>query len=129
VDAVWLTAESMGDADPAGAAHPSVPAVFVVDEGLLQRVSVAGMRLVFLAETLADLATRRPVEIWRGDPMAALAGRRVAATFAPVPGWRRHATRIRPTEVHPWPWLVRPAGAPLQSFSAWRRRMSVDAGL
>lgn len=123
VDAVWITAESLGDDDPAMAAHPEVPAVFVVDRTLLQAVSVSGMRMVFMAETLADLATRRPVEIWLGQPAGVFADRRVAATFAPVPGWRRHAAAVHPQVVYPWPWLVRPGGAPLQSFTAWSKRV------
>jgi len=35
---VWLTAESLGDADPALAAHADLPAVFVFDEPLLARL-------------------------------------------------------------------------------------------
>lgn len=118
---VWLTAESLGDADPALAANPGLPAVFVFDERLLAGLGLAGPRLVFVAETLADLATRREVEVWRGDPVAVLAGRPVAATFTPVPGWRRRAAAVGLAEVHPWRWLVWPAGGSLRSYSAWRR--------
>jgi deoxyribodipyrimidine photo-lyase len=118
---VWLTAESLGDADPALQAHPGLPAVFVLDETLLARLRLSGKRLVFLAETLADLATRRPLEVHRGDPTEVLAERRLAVTFTPVPGWRRRAVRLRPVAVHPYPWLARPGDGPLTSFSAWRR--------
>ena len=122
-EAVWLTAESLGDDDPALAAHPDLVAVFVFDAPLLERLRLAGSRLVFLAECLADLAERRPLEVWRGDPGTAVRDvvGPIAATFAPVPGWRRHAVAIEPTEVHPWPWLIRPAGGPVQSFTAWRK--------
>jgi deoxyribodipyrimidine photo-lyase len=119
-DAVWLTAESLGDPDPALSANPGLPAVFVFDEGYLRRLRPSGARLIFLAEALADLSARRPVEVHRGDPVAVLAGRPVAATFTPVPGWRARAAAIRPTQVHPWPWLRRPAGGSVASFSAWR---------
>jgi len=122
---VWLTAESLGDADPALAAHPNLPALFVFDAPLLARLRLSASRLGFLAETLADLSTRRQVEVWRGDPVRALAGRSPAVTFAPVPGFTRRAAALQPVEVHPWPWLVRPAGAPLRSFSAWRRAIDV----
>lgn len=122
-DAVWLTAESLGDDDPALAAHPSLPAVFVFDAPLLARLRLSGKRLVFLAETLADLAARRPVEVHRGDPALALRGRALAATFTPVPGWRRRAAALNPVEVHPWPWLARPRAGTLASFSAWRRQL------
>jgi deoxyribodipyrimidine photo-lyase len=99
-----------------------VPAVFVFDEQLLARLRLSAKRLVFLAETLADLSGRRPVEVWRGDPVDVLSDRRVAATFTPVPGWRRRARAIGPVEVHPWQWLRRPDAGTLRSFSAWRRR-------
>jgi len=121
VSRVWLTAESLGDDDPALAAHPSLPAVFVVDEGLLRRLRLTGKRLVFLAECLADLAQRREVQVWRGDPVEVLGGGAVAATFTPVPGWRSRVRLIDPDEVHPWPWLVRPHDGAAGSFSAWRK--------
>lgn len=124
---VWLTAESLGDADPALAAHPDLPVVFVFDAPLLARLRLSAGRLAFLAETLADLSVRREVEVWRGDPVTVLSGRPLAVTFAPVPGFARRAGAIQPVEVHPWPWLVRPAGAPLRSFSAWRRAIDVTS--
>lgn len=122
-ESVWLTAESLGDADPALAAHPGLPAVFVFDAPLLGRLRLSAARLIFIAETLADLATRREVQLWRGDPVVALAGRSVAVTFAPVPGFATRTEALTPSEIHPWPWLVRPAGAPLRSYSAWRRAL------
>ena len=120
-DAVWLTAESLGDADPALAAHPDLPAVFVFDMPLLQRLRLASKRLVFLTESLADLAERRPVEVRIGDPVDELKGRQLVATFAPVPGWRRRAASLDIVDLRPWPWLVRPHAGSVASFSAWRR--------
>ncbi len=119
--AVWVTAESLGLADPALAAHPDLPVVFVVDEGLLRRVRLAAVRLVFLAQTLAELAEHRDLRVYRGLPREVLPRRALAATFTPVPGWRRLAATVTPVTVHPWPWLQRPGGGRLQSFSAWRR--------
>ena len=55
--AVWLTAESLDDGDPALAAHPDLPVVFVFDEPLLRSLRLSGKRLVFLAECLADLVS------------------------------------------------------------------------
>jgi deoxyribodipyrimidine photo-lyase len=123
-EAVWLTAESLGDADPALAANPDLPAVFVFDVPLLRRLRLHPRRLVFLAETLGDLATRRDVEVRRGDVVAALreGPRPLAATFTPVPGWRRRSAELPVVERHPWPWLRRPAGGKVSSFSAWRGR-------
>ncbi|WP_380168728.1 FAD-binding domain-containing protein [Jannaschia sp. R86511] len=121
VEAVWLTFESLGDADPALAAHPDLPVVVVFDEPLLARLRLSGKRLVFLAETVASLATRRDVEVHLGEVADALSGRAVAVTHAPVPGFVRRARQVAPVQVHPWPWLVRPGAGPAQSFSAWRK--------
>ncbi|HEX6344446.1 FAD-binding domain-containing protein [Umezawaea sp.] len=120
-EVVWLTAESLGDRDPALAAVPDRPAVFVFDEPLLARLRLSGTRLVFLAQTLGELAATRPVRVHRGRPAEELAGRSVAATWTPVPGWQRIARAVRPVEVHPWPWLIRPESFALRSYSAWRR--------
>ncbi len=118
---VWLTAESLGSADPSLFADQSRPAVFVFDEPLLRRLSLSGKRLVFLAETLGELGRRRPLEVRRGRVEVELAGRSLAATWTPVPGWARLAGVLHPVEVHPWSWLVRPGSAAVRSFSAWRR--------
>lgn len=121
--AVWLTAESLGATDPALASDPSRPAVFVFDEPLLRRLRLSGKRLVFLAETLGELAATRDLEIRRGPVVDELNNRSLATTYAPVPGWQARAARLRPAEVHPWPWLARPNGESLQSYSAWRKRL------
>lgn len=120
-ECVWITAESLGDADPALAAHPELPAVFVFDEPLLQRLQIAAKRVAFLAECLADLGRRRPVEVYRGHPVSVLRQRMPAVTFAPVPGFRRRAAQLDIAELHPWQWLRRPRGGSATSFSAWRK--------
>jgi deoxyribodipyrimidine photo-lyase len=119
--AVWLTAESLGDADPALRAHPDLPVDFVFDGPLLARLRLSGKRLVFLAETLADLGSRRELRVHLGDPAEVLAGAPLAVTHAPVPGFLRRARRLDLAAVHPWPWLVRPHGGSAASYSAWRR--------
>ncbi len=124
-EAVWLTAESLGDADPALAHDETRPAVFVFDEPLLARLRLSGKRLVFLAQTLGEIAGRRELEVRRGDVVTELAGRPLAATWTPVPGWHRRAAALQPVEVHPWPWLVRPAPASVGSYTAWRRDLKV----
>jgi deoxyribodipyrimidine photo-lyase len=50
-----------------------------------------------------------------------LADRAVAATFAPVPGWHRITQRVPLAEIHPWPWLRRPHGGSVTSFTAWSK--------
>lgn len=120
-DEVWLTAESLGARDPALVAWPEAPAVFVFDEPLLRGLQLSGKRLVFIAETLAELAEDRPVRVLLGDPVRELAGVRLASTFAPVPGFQRRATQLDLVAVHPYPWLRRPAGGDVRSHSAWIR--------
>ena len=120
-EAVWMTAESLGDRDPAAAAHPDLPVTFVFDEPLLRRLRLSENRLFFLAQSLAELSTRRGVELWRGAPVAVLTGRRLAATFTPVPGWRSRAARLDLVALHPWPWLERPRAGAVTSYTAWAR--------
>jgi len=119
--AVWLTAESLGDGDPALAAHPDLPVVFVFDEPLLRSLRLSGKRLVFLAECLADLAGRREVDVRLGRVPEELAGTSLAVTFAPVPGFARHSASVAIAHLYPWPWLARPTDQRLTSYSAWRK--------
>ena len=118
---VWLTAESLGVDDPALAADAGRRAVFVFDEPLLRSLPRAGLRVVLQAETLGELAALRTVEVRRGTVAEELGGRSLAATWSPVPGWRRISAQLDLAEVHPWRWLVRPRPSSLRSFSAWRR--------
>ncbi len=120
-DVVWLTAESLGDGDPALVAHAHLPVVFVFDQPLLAGLQLSSKRLVFLAERLAELAETRTVEVHLGHPETALAGRALATTFTPVPKARRLRSELDVVDLHPWPWLVRPSAGPISSFSAWRR--------
>ena len=87
-DVVWLTAESLGTRDPALYAWPDRPAAFVFDEPLLSHLRLSAKRLVFIAETLAEMAIDRPVSVLLGDPALELRGLALASTFAPVPGMR-----------------------------------------
>jgi deoxyribodipyrimidine photo-lyase len=119
---VWITAESLGDDDPALRSHPDLPVTFVWDVPLLQRLRLSSKRLVFLAQCLADLAERRELIVRIGVPVDELAGIPLAATFAPVPGWHRISSALQLVRVDPWPWLVPPHDGPVTSFTAWRRR-------
>lgn len=119
---VWMTAESLGDDDPALKANPELPAVFVFDEPLLSKLRLSGKRLVFLAESLAELGSHRPLTIHVGSPIDIIGQQNVATTFTPVPGGRHLRSKLAASivEVHPWPWLRRPGTGPVASFSAWR---------
>jgi len=120
--AVWLTAESLGSEDPALVANPDLPAVFVFDEPLLRRLRLTYPRLVFLVETLAEIASARELRTYRGGVAHALgeAGP-LAVTFTPVPGWRRLSQDVECARIYPWPWLRRPHGGSITSFTAWSR--------
>ncbi len=120
-DAVWLTAESLGDADPALETNPDLPVHFVFDEPLLSRLQLSSKRLAFLVETLAELATHRQMYLHRGDPVSVLSGIDLAVTHAPVPGFVHRANRLDIVERHPWPWLAVPTTGGMRSFSAWRK--------
>ena len=120
-EAVWVTAESLGDDDPALAANPGLPVVFVFDVALLRTLRLSSKRLVFLVDRLAELGAQREVVVHLGDPVDVLAEQRLAATFTPVPGCRRRAPVLDLAEVHPWPWLERPRSGSVASFSAWSR--------
>lgn len=120
-DVVWITAESLGFSDAALVSNPDLPVAFIFDEPLLGRLRLSAKRLIFLVETLAELATERPIEVHLGGPVEILAGRVPAVTFAPVPGFRRLSAQMAETVIHPWPWLAAPHDGPIQSFSAWRR--------
>lgn len=121
-DAVWLTAESLGSRDPALAAWPDVPVVFVFDEALLTRLRLSAKRLVFLTEILSELAESRDVSLFLGDPTRELRHRRLASTFAPVPGYQRRASFLDVVATHPFAWLSRPDGGDVRSHSVWIRR-------
>lgn len=121
---VWLTAESLGLDDAALAANPSLPVVFVFDEPLLARLRLSGKRLIFLAETLAELGQSRELEVRLGEPAGELVGLRLAVTHAPVPGFGPLSARLAPVETHPWPWLLTPGQGSVRSFSAWRKSVT-----
>jgi len=125
-DVVWLTAESLASDEPALAAHPELPVVFVFDASLLARLKLSSKRLVFLVETLGELAERRDLRCFLGSPVEILAAHKAAATFAPVPGFRSIAAVVKPDALYPWPWLSRPTDGSVSSFSAWRKHLALS---
>ncbi|AVG23826.1 deoxyribodipyrimidine photo-lyase [Pontimonas salivibrio] len=117
---VLLTIDSLGDDDPALSAHPDLPAVFVFNAPALAKLQLSAKRIGFYLQTLHDLAARREVEVLLGDPYEYAAENKVAVTFAPVPSFRKFRNLV---EIHPYPWLRSPHSGPVQSFSAWRKRL------
>jgi len=117
-DRVLLTIDSLGDEDPALAAHPTLPAVFVFNAPALEKLQLSARRLGFYLQTLQDLANRREVVVLLGDPYDYAAQHDVAVTYAPVPSFQKF-TRL--AEIYPYPWLRPPHGGAVRSFSAWRK--------
>lgn len=116
---VLLTVDSLGDADPALAAHPELPAVFVFNEDALRKLQLSARRLGFYLQTLQDLAARRDLRVFLGNPYDFAREYPVAVTFAPVPSVRKMPTV---EELYPYPWLKRPGDGSLRSFSSWRKK-------
>ncbi len=114
---VLLTIDSLGDTDPALTAHPDLPAVFIFNAPALVKLQLSSRRIAFYLETLKDLAKRREVQIYLGDPYQFAANNPVALTYAPVPSFNKF---INLAEIHPYPWFVKPHSGSVRSFSSWR---------
>ncbi len=120
---VLLTIDSLGDDDPALAANSHLPAVFVFNEQALKKLQLSARRIAFYLQTLADLNTRRPVEVYLGDPYQFAQDNAVAVTYAPVPSFKKFS---KLAEVHPYPWLRAPHAGTVKSYSSWRKKLSHD---
>jgi deoxyribodipyrimidine photo-lyase len=114
-----LTVESLGDADPALSAHKNLPAVFVFNEAALRKLQLSSKRIYFYLETLKDLAQRRDLEVYLGDPVEFADSHDVAVTYAPVPSFKKFQ---QVAELHPYPWLVVPNSGSVRSYSSWVSR-------
>ena len=119
-DFVLLTIESMGDQDPALMANPTLPVAFVFNEPALAKLQISSKRMYFYLETLHDLAQRKEVHLFLGNPYEFAQVNRVAVTYAPVPSFKKFTNLA---EIHPYPWLKRPHGQSVKSFSAWRGKL------
>jgi deoxyribodipyrimidine photo-lyase len=117
---VLITIDSLGDADPALVANPDLPVVFVFNEAALQKLQLSSKRIYFYLETLQDLSNRRELTVYMGSPYEYAQENEVAVTFAPVPSFAKFTNLA---EVHPYPWLRRPHGKSVRSFSAWRGKL------
>jgi deoxyribodipyrimidine photo-lyase len=117
---VLITIDSMGDADPALAANPDLPVVFVFNREALAKLQLSSKRLHFYIETLQDLAERRDLRVYLGNPYDYARATAVAVTYAPVPSFAKYANLA---ELHPWPWLRRPHARNIKSFTAWRQNL------
>lgn len=122
---VLLTIDSLGDADNALAANPNLPAVFIFNDPALRKLQLSARRIGFYIETLRDLQERRDLTVFLGDPYEFASENNVAVTFAPVPSFRKYKNIA---EIHPYPWLRRPHGNSVRSFSSWRQKLDGRKG-
>ena len=120
-EAVFLTIDSLGDADRALTAHPDLPVVFVFNGPALNKLQLSSKRINFYLETIKDLATRRVLEVYLDDPKEIIRQRKFAVTWAPVPSFKKYESDF--AELHPWPWLRKPHAGSVRSFSAWRAKL------
>ena len=118
---VLLTIDSLGDDDPALVANPDLPVVFVFNEDALRKLQLSSRRIGFYLETLQDLAQRRDIQVYLGDPYEFAQEHPVAVTFAPVPSFKKFTNMA---QLHPYPWLQQPHAGSVKSFSSWRKTKS-----
>ncbi len=118
---VLLTIDSLGDQDPALVANPELPAIFVFNETALNKLQLSSRRIGFYLQTLQDLATRRDLQVFLGDPYQFARENEVAVTFAPVPSFQKFE---KLAEIYPYQWLRRPHSGSVRSFSSWRQKLS-----
>jgi deoxyribodipyrimidine photo-lyase len=110
----------MGDSDPALVANPDLPVVLVFNRDALAKLQLSSKRIHFYLETLQDLATRRDLRVYLGNPYDYASENPVAVTYAPVPSFEKFS---EVAELHPYPWLRAPHDRNVQSFTAWRAKL------
>ncbi len=118
---VLLTIDSLGDSDPALAANPGLPVIFIFNQKALAKMQLSSRRIAFYLQTLADLGSRRQLNVFIGDPHEFTRGHAVAVTHAPVPSFNEFGNLA---EIHPYPWLRRPHSGSIRSFSSWRKQLA-----
>jgi hypothetical protein len=126
---VWLHEDSLSPRDPALAAHPGAPSVYVWDDTVLQEEGYSLKRVVFLYECLLEL----PAELLRGDTVTTLLwkarqcnAKRIAVTWSVQPrfqDWVLALERHLPVDVLPADAFVPDdLNADLRRFSRfWKR--------
>lgn len=134
---IWLHGDSLSPHDPALAAHPAAPAVFVFDEPFLKRAGLSFKRLLFIYESALEAMHGRDFEIRRGAVVAELldfaasrtaseihATETVAPRFATYCNELRKQTRLVLHTPQP---LVGWSGAAPRRFSHFWRKVDSEA--
>jgi hypothetical protein len=134
---VWLHGDSLSPADPALAANPGAPALFVFDERLLGQFPLSFKRLMFIYECALEAIEGRAGEIRRGEVVAELlafceerGARELHVTASVAPRFRRYLgelrERLRVVVHEPQP-LVGWRGEAPRRFSAFWRKAEDEA--
>lgn len=95
---LWIHGDCLRPDNPALAAYPGAPAVFVFDDALIERYRISLKRIVFLYECLLEL----PVAIRRGDVVSEIlafarehGATRVVTTDSPSPRFMELCQHLR----------------------------------
>ena len=123
---VWMTAESLGDNDPALNYHSNLPAVFIFDKPLLNYLQLSTKRIIFLLDCLRELSNKRSTQVYLDNPIEYLKNKNFACTFAAVPKYKK-ITRVNiPTSEYPSVRLVKPINFYPSSYSSWKKRIELN---
>ncbi len=123
---VWLTAESLGDNDPALNYYSDLPVVFIFDRPLLNYLQLSTKRIIFILDCLKELASKRNIQVYLDDPIENLKNKKFATTFAAVPKYKKITQINIPTTEFPSTRLVKPIKFYPSSFSAWKKRIEIN---
>lgn len=144
---VWLHGDHLSDANPALAAFPDAPVVFVFDEEFLASAGFAFHRLFFLYESVLDVFARRRAAVGHTASCSLRRGRvpDEVVSFARAHGARQIVTtdtlgerfaayraemaQTLPVRALPAPLLVpyEDAERVPRRFSVWWRQIESDA--
>ena len=131
---VWIHADSLSPLDPALAANPGAPAIFVFDDVVLEGYEISLKRVQFIYECLLDL----PVVIRRGGVAGEIVAfarehgaDRVVSTWTPAPRFSHLRGLIERSLlveiVHPNPFVVLDDEPNLRRFSTFWKFAQKDA--
>jgi deoxyribodipyrimidine photo-lyase len=123
---VWITAESLGDDDPAMKYFPNLPVVFIFDKKLLLSLKISTKRINFLLECLKEISLKRDLTVVLDDPMVYLKNKQFASTFAPVPKYKKITNVNQPIFEFPTQRLAQPIDFYPNSFSSWKKRVELN---
>jgi len=115
----------MGDDDPALKANPELPVIFIFDNVLLNKIQISTKRINFLLDTLKELALKRKMLVFLGDPKLILSDYKYAVTFACVPKYQEITKIIKPVVEYPTVRLADPISFYPRSYTSWKKKIKL----